>query len=279
MKEIDGLIADLGSVPERRDFEQVMSPYIKKIFLIRWMTPERWLPVSQRLHDYDSNTLVLFVMPKDFFTEATGIRNIESLAPVEYQFLDGYLFQDNSDNNDEADDRIAFVCGLGGVHSETGYRQLIEAIKALSSVKELMPNVKTDAWIGNNIELYKFAKACTGIDQVYGISDCARPNWNKYKVVLGRSSYNTLLEIMTTSAIFVTAKFESDGEWGYHFYKYLEKYGVITAPYPDEQHMRSAVLHALLTHKMDDACIRNRQLEFRNAASEMISISKQFIRA
>lgn len=230
LKDVDGLVLDVGSVTSQHNLQPLLPNNVSPIFLLRWMTSDRWQPVAANLLDYKS-AIGIFVMPQQFFMEMTGLGEPDFCSFRErIYFINGFIYNPTLDYKEQRNNsrlRVCFCCGAGGIHSGRGYIELQEVIQGFYIVREkLSPRIKMDAWVGHNEDLRKLATEVGVFDRVVGFNENTTPHWDDYKVIVGRCGYNTFIEVMKSSALFVTSVFESDGEHNELHFKNLTKYGL-----------------------------------------------------
>lgn len=230
LKDVDGIIADMFSVPRKEDLESLLPKGIKPIFLIHWMTRGRWNGVVERLVRYDGAKAIV-VLPQPFFEGYMG-GPISGLTLLEnrVQFLRGFIPRLLPASRIEGigkNSRIAFCCGAGGVHSEKGMIELEEAMYGVCLAKKRSRNlIAIDAMVGNNEALRLLALKSGVFDRVFSTIDNMIPQWDEYQIIVGRCGFTSFVEIMATRAILITCLFESDGEWDLSGLEFLKRFGV-----------------------------------------------------
>jgi len=270
--DCDVLVADLGGVPKFENLSHLGLPSLS-IFLLRWMTNERWTRLLTRLAEYPQKGIVCFVcVPQELFLLWAGIEHDE-LANLRHQirFLDGFVFN-SSDNAPDIKYRldIAFTCGLGGVHGTNGQRELEELLSGTILVAKSNPNIEADAWVGNNADLFSMASNAGCFRRIYRFNDGFAPVWNQYCVVVGRCSVNTFAEIMNSATLFLTAACASDGEWTTDSLRLLSPYGVWSVDAFEAKCVAESITRLLVRYNDESRQIEMvRKASFPNASRDL----------
>jgi len=273
--DISHLIADMGSIPTRDSLGSSVPPNISPFFLLRWMTNERWEPISRRIQN-DPGLKAIIVAPRDVFESVTKINTASRIFTNQIRFIDGFvlppMYPTTGPKGDPNTFRIAFCCGAGGMHSSSGYDEFIEVLLGLSQFKNYSgSDLRIDAWVGSSLAVRQMCEAQKSLfETVCGVDTTTRPEWGKYDIVIGRCGYNTFLEVMQTSSVFVTGVFESDQEWDLTSLRGLMKFGVEVFPSIRSNEVCSALVRAvLLARKRTFDTMR--RTSFRDGTQDLVS--------